>query len=40
MPQGLLESCPGVGLALATTIEPFEEYSTRQMHIPTTSPDS
>src|SRR5436190_23212060 len=34
MPQGLLESRPGVRLALAATIEPFEEHPACQMHIP------
>ena len=37
MPKGLEEAVPRLRLALATTIEPFEQRPTRQRHIPLTA---
>ena len=37
MPQSLEEAVPGIRLALAASIQPFEQRAARQMHIQLTA---
>src|SRR5262249_17256688 len=37
MPQGLSEAIPGIRLALAPPIQPFEQHPTRQMQVQLTA---
>ena len=37
MPKSLKEAVPGIRLALAASIQPFEQRAARQMHVPLTA---